>query len=137
MRISVIAACAAIVSSMAFAAGSFDGEWKGEMVAASSTKDTCGFSKTPFRIVVTDREFVATGTDGSDNERTFDGDIDDDGSISVWGAWRAFGFNNEAQTQSTKLTGQFVGSEFTGSIAWTSKGLDYFCGAKISLRRAS
>lgn len=138
MRILMIVAGAfAILSIPAFAAGSFDGEWTGELAVPASNKETCGFVKIPFRIVVTDGEFVATGTDGSDNERTFDGDVETNGSISEWGAWRAFGYNAEPQTQQAKLTGRFAAAAFKGDFYWVDTSQLHVCAGKIKLKPAS
>ena len=138
MRILAIAAgTLAVFSAHAAAASSFAGEWTGELAVSPSIKETCGFVKTPFRIVVTDGEFVATGTDGSDNERTLDGDVGADGSNSEWSAWRAFGYNAEAQTQQAKLTGRFIAAEFTGDFYRVDTSQLHVCAGKIVLKPAT
>ena len=79
--------------------------------------ESCGFSKVPNRTVVKDGIFAATWTDGGDTERTFGGDLGDDGSFDEWGRWMAYGYNAVASARKAYFTETLSSAEFAGGFS--------------------
>ena len=71
----------------------FDGEWKGKFVAESGETpehggpQVCLFRETYFNATVKDNRFLAV-IDQKGDKRKFEGAIEKDGKLDIWGEWK-------------------------------------------------
>jgi len=99
-----------------WAAGQFDGEWVGELVATDrSSVISCGFEKTPIHIRIEGQHLEVTSKDGLKKSRTFAGDVSVDGRINAGGRWDVF-YDTQAFYGNGVLEAKIVGQTVEGNF---------------------
>ena len=120
--------------SLTQAAGSLDGKWTGTITEDEKSQRLCGFDTRPFEVHVDGDKFVAVGTDLSDRERKFEGDIGADGKTDAWAVWSIKGASSgQPDRTQAQFSGAFSANSFSGHLS-AGRGFS-LCSATIALTR--
>jgi len=113
-------------------ADGYEGTWIGGALTENSF--SCGFSITDFTMVVSGDNFVATGKDAQ-QERKFEGTLDDKGGIRSSGTWSLdLPPGNKLLHAKVAVKGTIVGEAFAGTLIM-SVVKDKPCRAMIAMSR--
>jgi hypothetical protein len=108
--------------------------WLGAMLSDNKLK--CGFIATKISMIVTESTFITEFNDVL-GAKTFDGSVDEDGTIFAYGRWAIGDTNNSVVNVVGLLEGSFDGKLFRGSLTGQqhNKAAGLSCDAMIALMR--